>query len=157
MTQRDQVGDGALRGGHVVDRHVRDVELVAAHGDDRHALVAQPLHGLRDRQRRRRVAQLAADQHDAGRLLAEQHREVALELAGVAVVVADQHDQAVGHGRVLQAAHHAAEERVGDVVDDRADDLAAPGDQRAGRGVGHVVRGREPPLRRVGGRRSLTG
>jgi hypothetical protein len=60
---------------------------------------------------------------------AEQHGEVALELAGVAIVVADEYDEAVGDRSILQAAHDRAEEGVGDVVYDRSDDLAAPGDE----------------------------
>ncbi len=141
VAEPDQVRDGALGRGHVVDRHMRDVELVAAHGHDRHSLFAQPLHGLRHGQGGGGVAQLAADEHHARRLLAVQHGEVGLELAGVAVVVADQHHQAVGDGGVLQAAHDDAEERVGDVVHDRPDDLAAAGDEGAGGGVGDVVEG----------------
>ena len=139
MAELDQVRDGRLGRGHIVDRDVRDVELVPAHRDDGHALLAQALYGQRDRQRAGRVAELAADQHDAGGLLGEQHGEVALELDGVAVVVADEHDEPVGDGGVLQAAHDDAEEGVGDVVDDGPDDLAAAGDQ-GGRGrVRHVA------------------
>ena len=57
----------------------------------------------------------------------------------IAVGGTDQDFVAVGYGNLFEALDQLREERIGDVLNDDAEEAAAPGDERARMGVGEII------------------
>ena len=76
---------------------------------------------------------------DAVNLALQHAADTAAEHDRVAVGGADENLISVGDGDLFEALDQLGEEGIGDVLNDDAENAAAPGDERAGMGVGKIV------------------
>ena len=141
VAQRQQIAGQVVRGRGIVHDDLGGLETARGQGDDLGALAGGRRHLTRQPGGAGGTVDVAAAEHDPGRLMLAQHAELRALLRRVTVRIRQHRDEALSGRLDLDAAGHLREVRVEDVAGDHADDLAALLLQRLRRRAGHVAQG----------------